>query len=239
MAKGSNKMRKFVAMIPCRLGSQRIPKKNLRLLGDKTLSQWVIESCKKSEVFDEIYLNSEAQLFEKIAKDSNIKFYRRSDHLSTNSATNDDFALDFMNSLNFDVLVQVNPTSPFITSEDIRGFVDYFEKGGFQTLHSVKEERIEALFKDKPLNFDPMKQMPPSQDLVPVRLFSSSIMAWDVIKFRENMKNLGCAVYGGNGKTGYYVLKGTSTLDIDNEFDFQIAEAIINIKKKETRYYEG
>lgn len=232
-------MRKFVAMIPCRLGSQRIPKKNLRLLGNKTLSQWVIESCKKAKVFNEIYLNSEAKIFEKIANDSKIKFYHRPEHLSSNSATNDDFALDFINSLNFDVLVQVNPTSPFITSEDILGFVDTFKKGEFHTLHTVKEEQIEALFKDKPLNFDPMKRMPPSQDLIPVRLFSSSIMAWDVAKFRENMKNFGCAVYGGNGKTGYYTLKGTSALDIDNEFDFQIAETIINIREKEPRYYEG
>jgi CMP-N-acetylneuraminic acid synthetase len=53
---------KIVAMIPCRLGSQRVPKKNLRLLNGKTLSQWVIEACIESNVFDDIFINSETLL---------------------------------------------------------------------------------------------------------------------------------------------------------------------------------
>ena len=232
-------MRKIVCMIPCRLGSQRVPKKNLRLLGGKTLSQWVIESCKNAGVFNEIYINSEADIFNKIADDCQIKFYKRPEYLASNSATNDDFALDFMNNVELDILIQVNPTSPFISTEEIKNFVNTFNEGKYHTLHTIKEEQIEGLFKGKPLNFDPMKHMPPSQDLIPVQLFSSSIMAWDANKFRENMKSLGCAVYGGDGLTGYFVLKGISTLDIDNEFDFQIAELIINLKRKEPQYYES
>ncbi len=62
--------KKIVAMIPARLGSQRIPKKNLRLLGDKVLTQWVAQACKDANVFDEIYINSESNVFEKIASES-------------------------------------------------------------------------------------------------------------------------------------------------------------------------
>ncbi len=232
-------MPRIVAMIPCRLGSQRVPKKNLRLLDGKTLAQWVVEACKAADVFDAIYLNSEGLIFEKMAKESGISFYQRPENLASNSATNDDFGLDFMNSVECDVLVQVNPTSPFLSKDDLKGFVDTFNDGEYQTLHTVKEEQIEGLFKGKPLNFDPMKQMPPSQDLIPVQLFSSSIMGWEVNKFRENMKTLGSAVYGGDGKIGYYVLRGPSTLDIDNEFDFQLAEAIASMKVTEKEYYES
>lgn len=231
-------MSRVVAMIPCRLGSQRVPKKNLRLLGGKTLSQWVAEACKASGVFDDIYINSESLVFEKMAKESDVKFYQRPKHLASNSATNDDFALDFIDNVKLDVLIQVNPTSPFITSEDIKNFVKTFFKEKYQTLHTVKAEQIEGLFDGKPLNFNPMKQMPPSQELTPVLIFSSSIMGWDAAKFRENMKNFGCAVYGGDGKIGYYILNGNSTLDIDNEFDFQLAEAIIDTKESKTEYYE-
>ena len=55
----------MVCMIPARLGSQRIPKKNLRLLAGKTLSQWVIDACLKADVFNDIYINSESNIFEK------------------------------------------------------------------------------------------------------------------------------------------------------------------------------
>ena len=59
-----------------------------------------------------------------------------------------------------------------------------FKDGNYQTLHTVKEEQIEGLYENVPLNYDPMKQMPPSQDLTPVKLFTSSIMAWEK-KFYE------------------------------------------------------
>jgi CMP-N-acetylneuraminic acid synthetase len=230
-------MARIVAMIPCRLGSQRVPKKNLRLLHGKTLPQWSAEACKNSGVFDDIYINSESDVFDVIAQKSQVKFYRRPAVLASNSATNDDFALDFMNSVPLDILIQVNPTSPFVSADDIRSFVTTFIDQKYQTLHTVKAEQIEGLFESKPLNFDPLKQMPPSQQLTPVWLFSSSIMGWDAAKFRENMKNLECAVYGGDGRTGYYVMKGIATLDIDNEFDFQLAEAIVNVKDRKPEYY--
>lgn len=232
---------KIYAMIPCRLGSKRIPKKNLRLLGDKTLSQWVASVAKETGLFNEIYINSESEVFKKVAEDVGVKFYKRPEQFATDTATNDDFALDFMNAFNFDVLIQINPTSPFLSKEDIVNFVTEYKEKGYQTLHTVKNEKIEGLFNNVPLNFDPLKPMPPSQLLTPVQLFSSSIMAWDVKKFRENMDKYHCAVYGGDGAIGYFALGGFSALDIDNEIDFKMAEIILNTKhtqNHEIRYYE-
>ena len=223
--------KKIVAMIPARLGSQRIPRKNLRLLGDKVLTQWVGETCKEAEVFDEIYINSESDIFEKIASDIDIKFYKRSEELASSSATNDGFGLDFINSIECDILVQVNPTSPFTTAEDIKGVVDMFIDANYQTVHTVKDEQIEGLFSGKALNFDPQKPMPPSQELEPIKIFTSSIMAWDTKKFKENMKKDGCAVYGGDGKIGYYTITGAGMIDIDNEKDFYLAEAVLKMKE--------
>ena len=230
---------KIVAMIPCRLGSQRVSKKNLRLLNGKTLSQWVIDACIESNVFDDIFINSESTLFQKIALDRKVKFYQRPEYLSSNSSSNDDFALDFFNAIECDVLVQVNPTSPFTKSDDLRSFVKMYKEGRYQTLHTVKEEQIEGLYENIPLNFDPMKPMPPSQNLKPVKLFTSSIMAWEKENFRQNMEKSGCAVYDGDGKIGYYTIRGFGTIDIDNEIDFQLAEAIVGIQNKEKEYYEG
>lgn len=233
--------KKIVAMIPARLGSQRIPKKNLRLLGDKVLTQWAGEACKEADIFDDIYINSEADIFEKIASNIGISFYKRPEQLASNSATNDDFGLDFINNIDCDILVQVNPTSPFTTPEDIKGVIEMFLNGNYQTVHTVKDEQIEGLFNGTPLNFDPRKQMPPSQELTPVKIFTSSIMAWDTKKFKDNMKKDGCAVYGGDGKIGYYTIKGAGMIDIDNEKDFYLAEAVLKMKENESekRYYES
>jgi len=233
--------KKIVAMIPARLGSQRIKHKNLRYLGDKVLCQWVAESCKDSNVFDAIYINSEAAIFKDIAKKSNINFYQRPEKYSTNTATNDDFGLDFISKIECDILVQVNPTSPFTKPEDIKAVVDLFINESHKTVHTVKKEQIEGVFKGRPLNFNPTEQMPPSQLLEPFYLFTSSIMAWDVKTFKENMLETGCAVYGGKHSIGYYEIEGDGTIDIDYEKDFILAETILKCREsnnERVKYYD-
>jgi len=232
---------RMVAMIPARLGSQRVKKKNLRLIDGKPLIWYAIEACKNSGIFSDIYVNSEADEIGEIAVHFGAKFYKRPAHLSTNEATNDGFALDFMNAVECSTLIQVNPTSPFISPAEIREFVSYMQTHGIQTLHSVKNEKIEGLFEGRPLNFDPLKPMPPSQLLTPVQVFSSGIMGFDCDTFRKNMKELGCAVYGGRGSIGYFALKGYATIDIDNEEDFVLAEVVAKALKAPPtapKYYE-
>ena len=48
-------MTKIVAMIPARMGSKRIPKKNIRLLNGKPLIQYAIDAAKEADCFDEIW----------------------------------------------------------------------------------------------------------------------------------------------------------------------------------------
>ena len=70
-------MTRFVAMIPARLGSKRIRKKNLRMLGDKPLIAHVVETALESGEFDDVYINSEAEVFGTVAERYGAKFYRR------------------------------------------------------------------------------------------------------------------------------------------------------------------
>ena len=141
-------------MIPARLGSSRVKNKNLRLLNGRPLVQYIIDAAKESNIFDSIYLNSEASIFEEIASESKIKFYKRPENLSTNQATNDDFAFDFLDNIECDILVQLLPTSPFVTASDIKNFVETLINQEYETLISVSNIKIEANFKGEPINFD-------------------------------------------------------------------------------------
>ena len=51
------------AMIPARMGSQRLKLKNLALLNVKPLIYYAIESAKVSKIFDKIFINSDDNLF--------------------------------------------------------------------------------------------------------------------------------------------------------------------------------
>lgn len=233
---------RIVAMVPARLGSKRIKNKNLRLLDGKPLVCHVLCKAKEAGVFDSIYVNSESDIFMDLCSEYGVKFYKRKPELAGDDATNDMFVLDFIQNVPCDIIVQINPTSPLISVEDIKKFVAEMVDNNYDTLHSVKTEQIEAILDNKPLNFDTLKKMPRSQDLKPVRLFSSGIMGWRTEKYYHNIKKYKAATYGGDGKTGYFVLSGFSTIDIDNEEDFLMAELAMRFQKNpglvNARYYE-
>ena len=228
-------------MIPARLGSTRVKNKNLRLINNKPLIQYIIDSASKSEFLNEIYVNSESMVFKEIADKNEIRFYQRSEELASDNATNDDFALDFINNIECDILIQLLATSPFITTEDIDGFIGKMLDGEFDTMVSVANVQIESIYKGIPINFDQRKKTPPSQELEPIKSYSCGIMGWKANNFRENIEKDGAAYHGGDGKIGFYELRGFSTVDIDNEEDFIFAETVseaIMKPKKEVKYYD-
>ena len=57
---------KIIAVIPARIGSKGIPKKNIQLIGKKPLIQYSIESAKKSKVFDKILVSTDSKQIAKI-----------------------------------------------------------------------------------------------------------------------------------------------------------------------------
>ena len=111
-------------MIPARMGSKRVPKKNIRLLAGKPLISYALTSAKAASIFDEIYLNSEDQIFEPIAKEYGVKFYHREKQFATDLTNNDQFLHDFASNTNGDIIVQLLPTSPFIEADQIKGFTE-------------------------------------------------------------------------------------------------------------------
>tara|TARA_R100000008_G_scaffold45015_2_gene26355 strand:- start:10207 stop:11340 length:1134 start_codon:yes stop_codon:yes gene_type:complete len=219
---------KTVAMIPARLGSKRVHNKNLRLIGGKPLIAYIVESVVNSGAFDEIYINSESDIFESIANDYGVKFYKRPNRLSSDKATNDDFVLDFIENINCDIIFQFLPTSPFVTSSDIREFYDMMMESDYDTLISTKDVQIECLYENQPLNFKQKEKTPPSQSLEPVKAYACGLMAWECDKFIENMGLFNSAYHGGNGKTGFFSISGFSSVDIDTVDDFMLAERIVD-----------
>ena len=234
---------KIICMIPARIGSKRIKMKNLRYLGDKPLIYYSIEAAINSNVFDEIYLNSDSDIFEEIAVNHGINFYKRHKNLGSDNTNNDDFATDFMKNTNGDILIQLLPTSPFIESLQIRSFVDYMKNNDFETLISVTDHKIASLYNNQPLNFKVLEPHISSQNMIPVKTYATVLMGWTYTSFLKNIKNLGFAYHGGESKIGYYTLSGLSEIDIDNESDFELAEAALdfflkkNNNKNKIRYY--
>jgi CMP-N-acetylneuraminic acid synthetase/quercetin dioxygenase-like cupin family protein len=223
---------KIVAMIPARLGSQRVPKKNLRLINGKPLISYSVEVAINAECFDEIYINSEADIFGEIAQSLGVGFYKRSSHLASDVAINDDLAVDFIRNVSGDILVQLLPTSPLISSKEIRDFVAEITRGNWDTLVSVTPHQIACLHDGRPINFELMEPHKSSQQMTPVQSYATVLMAWRYTTFLDHMKRLGFAYHGADGRTGYFPIRGLSAIDIDNEEDFNLAEVALTYREE-------
>jgi len=234
-------MAKIVAMIPARMGSKRIPNKNIRLLNGKPLIQYAIDAVKEADCFDEIWVNSDGEIIREIALNSGVNFYKRPEYYASDEASNDEFTEDFFNNIPADIVIQVLPTSPFISAQEIRDFVQKFVYNGLDTLISMIDVQIEAIYKNVPINFDQKKITPPSQTLEPIKAYGCSLMGWRKDNYLKNIEKYGAAYHGGDGKIDFFTLKGYSTVDIDNEEEFQLAESVARSLSKNRsfvkRYY--
>jgi CMP-N-acetylneuraminic acid synthetase len=234
-------MPKIIAMIPARLGSQRVPKKNIRLLNGKPLISYVIETVINTGIFDQVYVNTESGIIGEVAQKYGAKFYKRPEEFATNTSGNDEFAYDFVNNVEGDILIQILPTSPLLSKEEIKSFVSEMVNKEYDTMVSVVNHQIACIYDGKPVNFKLLEPHISSQLMKPVQSYATALMGWTYSSFKDNMKRFGFAYHGADSKIGYFVLEGLSEIDIDEEKDFELAENALqymnNLNRKKIEYY--
>ena len=223
-------MLKISGEIPARYGSKRIKQKNLRLINGKPLICYAIDAAKKAKTLHEVYVNTESDVIGKIALENGVKFYKRDSSLSTDTATSDQFNYDFIKGTGADVLVMINPVSPLIEGADIDDVVNYFLQNNYDTVITIREERLQAFCNNKPINFDIDSMLARTQDITPIQICAWSICVWRVKTFVQSYEKKGYAVF--SGKIGLYPLSLLKSVKISTEEDFLLAEALLNFRNK-------
>jgi CMP-N-acetylneuraminic acid synthetase len=229
--------KKFIAMIPARLGSKRIPKKNIRYMGDKPLIQYPIDLAKQTNRFESIWVNTESEELGKIVQGMGVLFHKRPAELANDKATNREFTYEFMQKHECDYVIMINPTSPMLRKETLVRFLEYVEENDFDTVLSVIAEKEETFFKGEPLNFS-LKEKVNSQLLEPVETICWAITAWKRDTFMKLQEQGINPVFGG--KLGRFAIPKDESCDLDTPEDWNIAEGMLmsRINKFEERYIE-
>ena len=142
-----------ICMIPARIGSQRFRKKNLALIGKKSILELGIEKAIEAKIFDEIIVNADDDVFELIAQKKGVKFYRREKKLGSSDTKSDDVVFDFISKNKCENIVWYNAIAPLQTIDDIKGFAISLRKKNVDTQFATKKEYLQAIFQNKPLNF--------------------------------------------------------------------------------------
>lgn len=224
--------KKIIVMIPARLGSKRIPKKNIRFMCGKPLIQYPIELCLKSKLCSEVWVNTEDEDLGRAAGHLGAKFHKRPQELASDTATNRDFTYEFLQKHECDYVVMVNPTSPLLKEETYQRFFQYLEENEFDTIMSVVTEREETFYQEKPLNFS-LKEKINSQLLEPTQKIVWALTAWKRDNFMRMQEAGENPVFGGN--LGRFEIPKDEACDLDTEADWRIAEGILMARDMEIK----
>tara|TARA_B100000809_G_scaffold26699_1_gene23347 strand:+ start:121 stop:768 length:648 start_codon:yes stop_codon:yes gene_type:complete len=212
--------------------------KNLAMLNGKPMIAYAIVAALSSKVFDRVIVNSDSDVFRSIAEEYGAEFYLRPEHLGGSSVKSDDVVQDFINKYPSDVVVWENPIAPLQTIEDIRNTIQYFLSNDLDSLFTVKEEQIQCVYENKPINYIEQDKFAQTQDLTPVCPFVPFIMMWKTDTFLNSLKERGYAFF--SGKVGYFPVSRLSSVIIKYEDDFRIAEILIKSMiqgEKKINYY--
>ena len=93
--------KKFIAIIPARIGSKRLKFKNLQIFNGKPLFMWSMISAQKSKYIDKIYLSTDSKKINNIASKNGFKITSlRPKNLSRDKTTSSELILDIFNKIN-------------------------------------------------------------------------------------------------------------------------------------------
>ena len=185
---------KKIAMIPARMGSQRLKLKNLKEIDGAPIIAHAIRKCLSSGVFDEVWVNSEHETFGEIAIKEGAFFHKRPKYLADSIATSEDFVYEFLNAHDCDYLFQVHSIAPLLQTNTIINFTEQMLITDIDVQLSCVNEQIECAYQDSPINFS-YNIKTNSQELKPVQKITWSITGWKRENYIKGYLDKQCATY--------------------------------------------
>jgi CMP-N-acetylneuraminic acid synthetase len=222
---------KITAVIPVRVGSQRVINKNLKPFGDKSLLELKIDNLLKVKYIDEIIVNTDSDEAIDMAIAKGVKFHRREEYYASSKCTNSEFLQHLGHVTETDIFAYCPCTTPFInpTTIDnaIQNFIRDSANDSLATVSNVKE----FLWLDSnPINYERDKQ-PNSQnlpDIVALNFGLNLISRENLIKFKN--------IVGLNPK--FEIVTEIEGLDIDTPLDFFMAEQIYTMLRENPTFFK-
>lgn len=226
---------KILAIIPARKGSKRLPNKNILELGGKPLICWSIELALEIDAICDVLVSTDGEEIAAIARNAGALVpWLRPHELATDSAASIDVVLHALNWYeknvsNVDGVLLLQPTSPFRTRRNVERAIEIFERSEMKSVVGVSPATshphwcfyLEQGALIPFISADGLNKR--SQDLQAAYSVNGClylVSAGDLKKtgtlFPENCQPL-------------LMTDRQEVLDIDDEFDWQIAQYLASI----------
>jgi CMP-N-acetylneuraminic acid synthetase len=231
--------RNFLAIIPARGGSKRLPRKNVLELAGKPLIAWTIEAGLQSKYIDRVVVSTDDAEIAQVARryGADVPFMRP-EHLAKDDSASVDVLKFTLRELEkhaerYRYVVLLQPTSPLRNAAHIDAAIELLRDRQADAVASVAEldhplEWSNILPENLSLDgFLPARYRGlRSQDLPKRYRLNGAIYISSVKRFWQE----GALIYDGNAYA--YIMDRRVSIDIDDETDFLLANVFLEKQNK-------
>ncbi|MDO5850747.1 MAG: glycosyltransferase [Methanobacteriaceae archaeon] len=230
---------KILVVIPARGGSKGIPRKNIRLLGNKPLIAHTIEMGLESKYVDELVVTTDDDEISFVAEKFGAKTIKRDGKLAEDSIPLDpviyDATLQQEAKINdsYDIVITVQPTSPLLKTKTldlaietlINSWDNENEKEQYDTIISVVDDRhLSWGYDEDNEKYYPLYEERLNRQYLPKAYKETGSIFASKREFISENSRLG-------NNIGLIEISKQESIDIDNYEDWWVAERILKKKK--------
>jgi CMP-N,N'-diacetyllegionaminic acid synthase len=231
---------KILAVIGARGGSKGVKNKNIRPLLGKPLIAWTIEQANQSMLFDRIVITIDSEEIMKIGADYGAEvFFKRPAELATDTAPKIPairhalIETEKRYGKRYEIIVDLDATSPLRTIDDLRNALKQFEKGDFDAIITAMPARRSPYFNLVEFMTDIYVDLAKKLSY-PIARRQDSPKCFDMNAsfdiWKRNVLMSSDTLF--TNKTGLFIMPEERSIDIDSELDWKIVEMIMNERQK-------
>lgn len=208
---------KIICIIPARIGSIRIKKKNLIDFKGKPLIYWTLMQSLRIKLINNIILSSDSNNLLNYSKNYSNKIFLnlRPKKLSTKRSKTESLIKYLIKKYKFsssDAILVLQPTSPLRKDKDIKNIIKIFKKQKLQTLNSASTNKRKKTIRKISSVFETQK----TKKLIKKFMYSynGAIYLFKVSYFNKTNK-----IY--EKIPNIYLMDKKNSIDIDNYKDLK------------------
>jgi CMP-N-acetylneuraminic acid synthetase len=222
-------MDKVTVFLPCRKGSERVARKNIRKLSkfNHGLIEIKLSQLSECSLIDEIILSTNDEEIIEFANSLNLdklKIHLREESLSSSKTMTDELIQLVPKLIRSGIVIWTHVTAPFVTAKIYDLLIeDFFQKRntGFDSLMTTSKLQTFIWSNDGPINYDRnIEKWPRTQDLPVLHEINSAVFISDIGSYNKLSDRVGNTPY-------LYNLDKIRSIDIDWMDDFILAEKLI------------
>lgn len=214
----------WVALVPMRHESERVPGKNYRPLAGRPLFHYVLETLARVEAIDLIVVDTDSQPVMKGIESGfpHVRLLDRPEHLRAGDVPMNEVLAHDLEQVHSRYYLQTHSTNPLLKAKTIEEAIAVFKANEANCDSLFGVTRLQSRLwsaQGEPLNHDP-RELLRTQDLKPVFEENSCLYLFKRDAFLEGENRL-------TARSMMFEVSASEAWDIDNETDYAVVDCLL------------